>query len=76
MKEKFVEKFREVLENEEKVINITDKFREYEEWDSLRFLSVIAMIDDEFDVIIEASDFRKIETVGGLIQEIEKRMKK
>jgi len=75
MKEKFIEKFREALDADGKEINLEDKFRDYDEWDSLRYLSVIAMIDSEFDVIIETSDFRKIETVGGLIDEVEKRMK-
>jgi acyl carrier protein len=75
MKDKFIEKFREALDADGKVINLEDKFREYDEWDSLRFLSVLAMIDSEFDVIIETPEFRKIETVGGLIEEIEKRLK-
>jgi len=75
MKEKFIEKFREALDSEGREIRLEDRFRDYDEWDSLRYLSVIAMIDSEFDVIIETPDFRKIETVGGLIEEIEKRLK-
>ena len=75
MKEKFIEKFREALDSDSKEIRLEDKFRDYDEWDSLRYLSVIAMIDSEFDVIIETTDFRKIETVGALIEEVEKRMK-
>ena len=75
MKEKFIEKFREALDADGKEIGLEDRFRDYDEWDSLRYLSVIAMIDSEFDVIIETPDFRKIETVGGLIEEIEKRIK-
>ncbi len=74
MKDKFIEKFREALDADGKVINLEDKFRDYDEWDSLRFLSVLAMIDSEFDVIIETPEFRKIETVGGLIEEIENRL--
>ena len=76
MKEVFIQKLLEVFENEEKVINLEDKFRDYEEWDSLTYLSVIAMIDSEFDVIIETSDFKKIETVGELMSEVQKRIKK
>jgi acyl carrier protein len=76
MKDKFIEKFREALDSDGKEINLEDRFRDYDEWDSLRYLSVIAMIDSEFDVIIDTPEFRKIETVGGLIEEVEKRMKK
>jgi len=74
--DKFIEHFREALDAEEgKEIKPEDKFRDYDEWDSLRFLSVIAMIDSEYDIIIETDDFKKIETVGGLIEEINKRIK-
>ena len=76
MKELFFEKFREALDAENKEIKLDDRFRDYEEWDSLRYLSVIAMIDSEFDVIIETDDFKKIETVGALITAIEMRRKK
>ncbi len=75
MKEKFIEKFKEALDTEDKEISLDDKFRDYDEWDSLRYLSVIAMIDSEYDVIIETADFKNIETVGGLIEEVEKRIK-
>ncbi len=74
MKEKFIEKFKEALDADGKDIRLEDRFRDYDEWDSLRYLSVIAMIDSEFDVIIETSEFKKIETVGALIEEIEKRL--
>jgi acyl carrier protein len=76
MKEMFIEKFQEALEANGKVINLEDKFRDYAEWDSIHYLSVIAMIDSEFDVIIETADFRKIETIGDLIKEVENRLKK
>ena len=76
MIEKFIKNFREALDAEEgKTIRLEDRFRDYEEWDSLRYLSVIAMIDSEYDVIIETPDFRKLETVGELLEEIEKRKK-
>ena len=76
MMEEFIDHFREALDaSEGKEIRLEDRFRDYEEWDSLRYLSVIAMIDSEYDVIIDTSEFRKIETVGGLIEEIRSRKK-
>ena len=48
-------------------------FRELEEWNSLAFLSVIAFIDEEYDVIIEGNDFKNLITIGEIIDEIEKR---
>ena len=75
MKDKLIEQLKDILEVEDREINLEDKFREYEEWDSLAFLSVIAMIDEEFDVVIETVDFKKLLTVGDMIQAIESRMK-
>ena len=53
MEKKFIELFKEVLEIEDKEISLNDNFRDYDEWDSLTFLSLIAMIDDEFGIVIE-----------------------
>ena len=72
MEEKFIELFKEAIEKENEV-SLTDTFRDYEEWDSLAYLSVIAMIDEEFDVIIEGNDFKQLITVSDIISEIEKR---
>jgi len=73
METKFIELFKETLEIEDREINKSDKFREYPEWDSLAFLSVIAMIDEEYDIVIEGNDFKQLITVGELIDEIGKR---
>ena len=63
MEEKFIELIKEVLEIEDREINMGDKFREYEEWSSLAYLSVIAMLDEEYDCQIEEADFRKLQTI-------------
>lgn len=73
MEKKFIELFKETLEIKDRELNKTDSFREYPEWDSLAFLSIIAMIDDEYDIVIEGNDFNKIITIGELIEEIVKR---
>jgi acyl carrier protein len=73
MEKEFLEKLKDALEVENRELNFTDKFREYPEWDSLAFLSVIAMIDEEYDVIIEGKDFKKLETVGDIFNAIKER---
>lgn len=73
MEEKFLLKFKEVLEAPEKNITLNDVFREYDEWNSLAFLSLIAMIDEEFDVIIEGKEFKQLLTVGEIIDAIKER---
>ncbi len=51
-------------------IKADTKFRELEEWSSLIALSVIAMIDDEYDIIIKGDDIRNAETVMDLFNTV------
>ena len=59
---KFIELFAEALEREDE-IKMEDEFRNYNEWSSIAYLSVIAMMDEEYDVQIEEADFKKLRTV-------------
>ncbi|MEQ9100881.1 MAG: acyl carrier protein [Imperialibacter sp.] len=74
MEEKFIKAFKEALELEDRTIDLTDTFRDYEEWDSLGHLSLIAILDEEFGVVIEQAEFNKLNTVGELMVEVKKRM--
>ncbi|MFW9596492.1 MAG: phosphopantetheine-binding protein [Paludibacter sp.] len=73
MEEKFLEKFREILEISDRELLPGDIFREYEEWNSLVFLSLIAMVDEEFDVLIEGKDFKLLKTNADIINAIKER---
>lgn len=66
MEQKFLESFAEAMEIEGRSLSLGDNFREYEEWDSLANLSVIAMIDEEFEVVIDAEQFANMT----LLQEV------
>jgi acyl carrier protein len=70
MEQKFIELFKEVLEVEDQEVNLSDKFRDFDNWDSLTNLSLVAMIDDEFGVHIQHSDFKNLETIEDLINTI------
>ena len=59
--EEFLEQLIEVLERD--AIDADDEFRDYEEWDSLAYLSVIAMIDDNYDMVIPGEEFAKLNKV-------------
>ena len=73
MKEKFLEALKEAIEAEDKEINMEDRFKEYEEWDSLAQLSLIAALDEAFGVEIEDEDFQKLETVSDLFNAVKER---
>ena len=60
--EKFIEQFAEALEREGE-IKIEDEFRNYDEWSSIAYLSVIALMDEEYDTQIEEAEFKKLRTV-------------
>ena len=62
---KFIELFSEAIEREDE-IKMEDEFRNYDEWSSIAYLSVIAMMDAEYDVQIEEADFKKLRTVQAL----------
>lgn len=42
------------------------KFRELEEWSSLIALSIIAMVDEEYDITIKGDDIRNSNTIEEL----------
>ena len=70
--DKFIEKFAEALELEDTTVLAGDiEFRSLPEWDSLSYLSVIAMIDEEYDVQIENADFKKLKTLNDILNYIE-----
>lgn len=73
MKDKFIKGFKEALEIEGRDVQLSDQFRDYDEWNSLGQLSLIAMLDDNFNVTIEDDDFQKLVTVGDLYEEVLKR---
>ena len=50
-------------------------FRELGEWSSLIGLSVIAMVDEEFGVALNAKDFRQVTTISDLYQVVAEKMK-
>lgn len=63
--EKFIELFAEAIDREDE-INMKDDFRNYEEWSSITYLSVIMMMDEEYDTQIEEAEFKKLRTVQDL----------
>ena len=74
MEEKVINALKEAMDNEEIEIQLSDQFREYEDWDSLAYLSMIAALDEEFDVEIEDEDFGELTTVEDLINAVKERM--
>lgn len=63
----FAEQFDDTDASE---INAETKFRELDEWSSLIALSVIAMVDEEYDVTLKGDDIRNATTVEDLFNTV------
>jgi acyl carrier protein len=73
--EKFIENLKETLEIEDHEVKPEDKFRDYEEWDSLAFLSLQALINDEYDITIPRDEFDNVHTIAELYDLIQGKLK-
>jgi len=61
----FADQFEDLCINE---LTVDTVFKSLDEWTSLASLSVIAMIDDEYEVSINGNDIRNLETIGDLFE--------
>ena len=62
----FIEKLSDTFEKETIQIHLDDAFKEYDEWDSLALLSLMATLEEEYSVTIPRTEFEKIKTVQNL----------
>lgn len=68
----FISKFAEALEIEDSSsINEATEFRSLDEWDSLAYLNIIAMLDEEYDIQIENAEFKKLKSIADIFAYIE-----
>lgn len=73
MTEEFLDIIKEAMEIEDREIDIADNFKEYDEWDSLAQLTLIAELDSNYGVTIDAEAFDKLTTLQDLLDEVTKR---
>jgi len=67
--DKFLEQIADILEEDR--VNLNDKLVDFDAWDSLAQLSIIALSDEEYGVTISATEIREAETVDGIKKLIE-----
>lgn len=69
--EKFIEDFEEAVEDiEPGSLTAATKYRELKVWDSLAVLTVIAMVDAEYDVRLKADTLKNCETLEALFAQV------
>lgn len=70
----FIENFADQFDDTDaSELSAETKFKELDEWSSLVALSVIAMVDEEYDVTIKGDDIRDSETIQDLFNIVESR---
>ena len=70
----FVEKFAEQFdETEASVFTSETKYHDLEEWSSLIGLNVIAMVDDEYNVLLKGNDVKTSVTIEDLFNIVKER---
>jgi acyl carrier protein len=63
----FIENFANQFDDiDSSSLNAETKFKEIDEWSSLAALSIIAMVDEEYEVAIKGEDIRHSETIQDL----------
>ncbi|WP_163381073.1 acyl carrier protein [Cyclobacterium sp. SYSU L10401] len=70
MEKKFLALIKEALEMEDREPQLSDQFKEYDEWDSLSRLTLIAELDDQFDVTIASEEIEAMDTLQELLDKI------
>lgn len=69
----YLEQIAELLE--EDTIEVSDELKSFEAWDSLTILSIIAFADENYKVTLNAKEINEAQTVGGLKELIDSKVK-
>ena len=71
----FIQNFADQFEETEvEVFKPETNFKELEEWSSLIALSIISMVDEEYDVTLKGDDIRNSVTIQDLFNLVKAKM--
>ena len=67
----FIANFADQLdETDPSTLNSETVFKDLEDWDSMVALSVIAMIDSDYDVAVNGNTIQNVNTIGELFEAV------
>lgn len=66
--EELISKLAEILEVED--LDVTKKFTDYEEFDSLAALTILATLDSDYNKTMKAADIRGFESIEAFCKEV------
>lgn len=62
-------------DTDESVFTAETEFKTLDEWSSMTALSIIAMVDEEYDVQIKGDDIRSAKTINDLFNVVASKVK-
>lgn len=71
MESEFLNNIKDILGIDDREISMDDEFRSFDEWTSLAFMSLIAMLEDEYEIKVDVERFKLLETVGDVWAEVQ-----
>jgi acyl carrier protein len=74
MEKKFLETIKEALEVDDLEVKLEDNLAAFDSWDSISRLSLIALLDENFEVEVADAEFDETETVGDLFNLVKNRI--
>ena len=63
---KFIQNFAEQFDDEPEGLTLETKFRDIEDWSSIIALSVMAMCDEEYEVILSANEMESANQISDI----------
>lgn len=66
--EELVSKLAELLEVDN--LDVSKKFSDYEEWDSLTGLSLIAMLDSDYNITMNGKEVSAFDSISAFCKEV------
>lgn len=67
----FIEKFKEALDIEGE-FDVNTELEEFEEWDSMGYISVMSMLDEEYGEEVNADQLKACKTLADLYELVSK----
>jgi acyl carrier protein len=67
MATEFIEIIAKAIDRDVNAVELQDEFRNYDEWDSIAFLSIIAALDERYGVVIDTAVFKEFKTLEDIL---------
>ena len=66
--ERFIEFIEDIFEKDIEEMELTDSFREYDEWDSITQLGLVASLSDEFGINLSSEELDSLISLDDLLK--------